>query len=410
MQTSTLELQKKFKEPAPVFKVMRAMVLLELQKKFQELREKETLHKYLFNKLSTMDKFQKNKCVLKYNQISETQAEVDLYYDGKKIYDVPLDAKVEIQDGEWKASENQHWIEIIENIFNNGDYYNDIEPLKNDYGLEKKLDFLKAVKGTLYPEINFEDLPENTELDKINKLACNGEIDFTTHYNLLAVIAYEKNPPILTAEHDITDEVTFPKENLENLAIYKIENEYKKKLIDRFINELEFDYALNGKDEYDISIYTIIADDRIKPNLTEQEYKILDDFTKQIQKTVASLNLTEDEKQDCKFAQIGFLMEKLNQHNIELKDIYQNYSKLNNLKKEVGEALKINDVEKLQDIEEDLDNRYETSSDPMDREESIYGQEISKITEKIIDLETQSTTVEQCLKDYEKEDTSLVLS
>jgi hypothetical protein len=163
----------------------------------------------------------------------------------------------------------------------------------------------------------------------------------------------------------------------------------KKELIKSFASEVEHDYAMNGNDDFDISIYSIMTEGRIK-DLTSKEYVYLDDFVKEIQRVlfIKEPNLDSYDKQLLENARVGFIMEKLGDNDIKLLDIYydwkQEYADFDNftIKDGLGNKYTMDDIVNAQhesaDDESELYNLLELKDKYNTYIQDLHGLNICK--------------------------------
>jgi len=177
---------------------------------------KGMLDVHLFNKMIAMDgSFDVAKCKIERTTYSVTQGGVKLFYDGEEIFSGELDAKIELTDAGWVGKSDEYWVGVIRDVYENGNTWNHIDPLKNNYGLREKIIFLDALKG-----ISVES--KNQQIREVAQAAQKGYIDSVSHFNVLAMLSHDTNAGVKLPNAEVkTSDIL----EIEKLAIRKLKND-----------------------------------------------------------------------------------------------------------------------------------------------------------------------------------------
>jgi hypothetical protein len=206
-------------------------------------KERGMLDVHLFNKMMSFDSnFAISKAEIKRHRYSATQGAVELFYDGKNIFGDMLDDKMQLIGGEWKGQTDDYWINIIKEVYEDGNFFYKlqqsssehknikgvVEPLKLQYGLKEKLDFIEALKG-----IDTES--NNEKIREVANIAQKGFINMNSHYNVLAMLSHDTKAPIRLPNAKISNEDILA---VEKLAVRKLINDELGKKIQQDIDSI----------------------------------------------------------------------------------------------------------------------------------------------------------------------------
>lgn len=187
---------------------------------------------HLFNMMAFMtNEFDPSKCKIERENYSATQGAVKLFYDGEEIYKGSLDAgKMTIIDGKWHYDKtDEYWLGAIQKVYEYGDQYNDIYPLKSNYGLREKIQFLDALRG-------IDAGSHNQQIRDVAKAAQKGFIDTNSHYNALAMLSHDLNAPIKLPTVKVLAEGIL---EIEKLALRRLKNDDLGDRLQKRLDELK---------------------------------------------------------------------------------------------------------------------------------------------------------------------------